>query len=126
MRNVALADLHKCETFGTHLIGCNAVSATSRSSNLGYVYTRSDTLRSVLDRIHSVYKGPVRNWNCTIPYGIALISGPIWCQIADPIRIGSTRSQAYPYQFRTCSKRIPFPVNAALVYVLPFRIVDIH
>ena len=40
--------------------------------NLGYVYTVSDTFRSVLDRIHSVYTGPVLNWNGTFPHRVTL------------------------------------------------------
>ena len=52
-------------------------------------------------QIYSVYKRSVRNWNGTVPYGITFISGPVWYQIADPIRTGSNRSR----------------VSAALVYV---------
>ena len=53
----------------------------------------SDMFRSVWDRIHSVYRGPVRTWNGTVPYGITFISGPIWYKIADAIHTGSTRSR---------------------------------
>ena len=38
--------------------------------------------------IYSVYTGPFRNWNSTVPYGITFIIGPIWYQIADPIGTG--------------------------------------
>ena len=81
---------------------------------LGYVYTGSDLLRSVWDgigstmvRIHSVYTAPVRNWNGTIPYGITLISGPIWYQTADPIRTGSTRSRVNARLIRTNFVPVP-------------------
>ena len=69
--------------------------------------------RSVWDRIHSVYMGPVPNWNGTVPYWITSISGPIWYQIAGPIRNGSTRSRVNTSLIRTCSKRIRSVVNAA-------------
>ena len=48
---------------------------------------------STMVQIHSVYKGSARNWNGTVPYGITFISGPIYCQIANPIRTESTRSR---------------------------------
>ena len=38
-------------------------------------------------RINSVYTGPVRNWNGTVPYGgITFLSGLIWYQLVNPIR----------------------------------------
>ena len=37
----------------------------------------------------------------TVRFGIALISGPIWCQIADTIRTGSTRSRVNTRLIRT-------------------------
>ena len=43
--------------------------------------------RFVCNRIKSVYKGPVLNWNGTVSHRIIFISGFIWCQIADPIYI---------------------------------------
>ena len=53
----------------------------------------SDMFRSVSTKVwvHSVYTGPVQNWNSTVSFGITFISGPIWYQIADPIRTRSTR-----------------------------------
>ena len=83
-----------------------------------YVYTGSNTIGSVLYRIHSVYTEPVRNWNGTVPYGITFISGPIWYQIADPIRQAPCKHKAYPYQFRTGSKPIRPSVNAVLISYL--------
>ena len=57
--------------------------------------------RSVWDRIHSVYTGPVLNWNGMVPHRITFISGPIWYQIANPIRTGSTRSRVNTSLIRT-------------------------
>ena len=60
---------------------------------LGYVYTGSDMfsdsfrIGSTMVRIHSIYTGPFRNWNGTVPYGIKFI----WYQTADPIHIRSPR-----------------------------------
>ena len=48
---------------------------------------------STMVRIHSVYTVPVRSWDGAVPYGIAFMSGPIWYQMADPIRTGSSRSR---------------------------------
>ena len=42
--------------------------------------------------IHPAYTGPVRIWNGTVPYGISFVSGSVWYQMTDPIRIGSTKS----------------------------------
>ena len=56
---------------------------------------------STLLRIHFVYTGPVLNWNGTVPHRITFISGPIWYQIADPIRTGSTRSRVTTRLIRT-------------------------
>ena len=60
-------------------------------------------------QIHRVYTGPVRNWNCVVPYGITFISGPIWHQIADPIRTGSARSRVNSRLIRT--NFVPVPVS---------------
>ena len=43
-------------------------------------------------QIHSVYTGPVRDWNGMVPYRITFVGEPIWYQIADPVCTGSTRS----------------------------------
>ena len=56
---------------------------------------------STLVRIHYVYTGPALNWNGTIPHRITFISGPIWYQIADPIRTGSTKSRVNTRLIRT-------------------------
>ena len=45
----------------------------------------------VQDRIHPVYTRPGRSWYGTVPHRITFISGPISCQIADPIRTESSR-----------------------------------
>ena len=75
--------------------------------------------RSVWDRIHSVYTGPVLNWNGTVPHRITFVSGPILVpdSRSDPYRIHQVpcKHKAYPYQFRTVSKRIRSRVNAAYI-----------
>ena len=68
---------------------------------------------STMVRIHSVYMGPVRNWNGTVPYGIPVISGPIWYQIADLIHTESTRSSVNAGLIRT--NFIPVPKGSGLV-----------
>ena len=45
-----------------------------------------------LVRTHCAYTGPVLDINGKVPHRITLISGPIYYQIADPIRTGSIRS----------------------------------
>ena len=62
---------------------------------------------STMLQIHSVYTGPVRNWNGTVPCGITFISGSIWYQIADPIRTGSTRSSVNTRLI--CNNFLPVP-----------------
>ena len=57
---------------------------------------------------------PVLNRNGMVPHRITFISGPIWYQIADPIRTGSTRSRVNTRPIRTDSKWIRSCVNAAL------------
>ena len=57
-------------------------------------------------QIHSVYTGPVQNCNATVPYGI-ITSGPIWYQVADPIRTGSTRSHVNTRLIRTNFVSVP-------------------
>ena len=52
----------------------------------------SEVFRSVWDRIYSVHTGPVPNWNGTVSHRITFMSGPIWYQLADATRTGSTRS----------------------------------
>ena len=76
-------------------------------ADLGYVYTGSDMFRSVWDRIHSVYTGTVLNWNGTVPHRITFISGPIWYQMADPIRTGSARSRVNTRLI--CTNFVPVP-----------------
>ena len=56
---------------------------------------------STMVRIHSAYTGPVRNWNGKVPQWIPFLSEPIWYQMADPIRIGSTRSLVNTRLIRT-------------------------
>ena len=75
--------------------------------------------RSVWDQIHSVYTGPVLNWNGTVKHRmITFIGGPIWYKIADPIRTGSIGSRVNTRLIRT--NFVPVPngsgpyVNAAL------------
>ena len=63
-----------------------------------YACTGLNMFRSVYDRIHSgtdppCLHGTSSNWNGTVPHRITFRSGPIWYQIADPIRTGSTRSR---------------------------------
>ena len=58
-------------------------------------------------RIHSVYTGPVINWNGTVPHRITFISGSIWYQIADPILTGSTRSRVNTRFIRTTFVPVP-------------------
>ena len=81
--------------------GRNDINRQHRSTNIvsGYVYKRSDLFRSVWDRILfgtdplcSHWTGSKLERYGSILYGITFISGPIWYQIADPIRTGSTRS----------------------------------
>ena len=64
-------------------------------------------IKSTMVRIHSVYMGPVRNWNGTAPYGITFKSGPILYQTADPIRTGSTRSRVNTRLIRTNFVPVP-------------------
>ena len=68
---------------------------------------------STMVRIHSVYTGPIRNWNGTVPYGITFISGLIWYQIAVPICTGSTRSRVNTRLIRT--NFVPVPNGSGLV-----------
>ena len=58
-------------------------------------WIRSDPfgIRSTMVRILCVYTGPDLNWNGKVPHRITFVSGPIWYQIADPIRTRSTRSR---------------------------------
>ena len=74
---------------------------------LGYVYTESDRFRSTLVRIHSVYTGPILNWNGTVPHRITFVSGLIWYQIADSIPTGSTRSRVNTRLIRTNFVPVP-------------------
>ena len=62
--------------------------------------------RSVCDRIHSVYTGPVRNWNGTVPYGITFKRGLISYHIEDPIH---TVSRVNTRLIRT--NFVPFQTN---------------
>ena len=62
---------------------------------------------STMVRIHSVYTGPVRNWNSSVPYRITFISGPIWYQIADPNHTGSARSCVNRKSIRTNFVSVP-------------------
>ena len=62
---------------------------------------------SALVRIHSVYTGPVLNWNGTVPHMIAFISGSIWYQVADKICTGSTRSRVNTRLIRTDFVLVP-------------------
>ena len=73
---------------------------------------------SVWDRVDSgmvpsVYTEPVLNWNGTVPHGITLISGPIWHQIPNPIRTGSTRSRVKKRLIRT--NFVPVPIDLCLI-----------
>ena len=86
-------------------------------------WIRSDPfgIGSTMVLIHSVYTAPVRNWNGTVPYGIALISGPghlVPDSRSDPYQIHQVpcKHKAYPYQLRTDSKRIPSRVDAAIIF----------
>ena len=83
-------------------------------SDMFQIRLGSDMFRSVWDRIHFVYTGPIRNWNGTVPYAITFIIGV--SSRSDPYRIYQVpcEHKAYPYQFRTGSKRIRSRVNAAL------------
>ena len=62
---------------------------------------------STLVQIHSDYTGPVLNWNGTVPHRITFINGPIWYQVADPIRTGSTRSRVNTRLIRTNFVPVP-------------------
>ena len=64
-------------------------------------------------RIHSVYTGPVRDWNGTVPYGITFVGEPVWYQIADPMRTGSTRPHVNARLIRT--NFVPVPNGSGLV-----------
>ena len=72
---------------------------------------------STLVRIHSVCTGRVLNWNGTVPHRDHLHE---WTHLvpdsrSKPYRIRQVpcKHKAYPYQFRTGSKRIRSSVNAA-------------
>ena len=85
----------------------------SKLETLGYVYTRwlicSDPFEfgPTPVWIRSVNTGPVLNWNGTVPHRITFISGPIWYQIADPIRTGSTKSHVNTKLI--CTNFVPVP-----------------
>ena len=69
---------------------------------------------SSMVRIHSVYTGPVKSWNGTVPYGITFVSGPIWYQIADRIRTGSLVNTRL-----ICTNFVPVSNGSGPVYTLP-------
>ena len=79
-----------------------------RLHGIGYV-------QICLVRIHSVYTGPVRNWDGTVPYRVHKWTHLVPDSRSDPYRIHQVpcEHKAYPYQFRTGSKQIRSRVNAA-------------
>ena len=93
------------------LLVCKLLSDSMRAPNKRFTRDRIclDPFGIVptLVRIHSVYARLVRYWNGTFLYGITFISGPIWYQIADPIRTGSTRSRVNTRLIRTNFVPVP-------------------
>ena len=82
----------------------------------GYVYAgclNPFGIGSIRVRVHSVYMEPVRNWNGTVRYGITFISGPVWYQMADPIRTRSAMSRVNTRLIRT--NFMPVPNRSGLV-----------
>ena len=69
---------------------------------------------STVVRIHSVYTGPV-------PYGITFKSIPIWYQIADAIRTGSTGSRLNTGLIRTYFVPVPNGLGPMLNAALKCR-----
>ena len=68
---------------------------------------------STMVQMHSVYTGPVRNWNGTVPYGITFISGPFWYQIVDLILTRSSKSRVNTKFIRT--NFVPVPNGSSSV-----------